>query len=65
MNKDIKGYYLNLELDVNATNEEIKKNYRKLAREYHPDRENGDSSMFKTIQEAYDTLSDEKKKKNV
>ena len=49
----------------NATEDDIKKAYRKLARQYHPDhnKEAGAQERFVEIQEAYDTLSDPEKRK--
>ena len=58
-------YYQTLGVDRKANAEEIRKAYRKLARKYHPDLNPGDKASeerFKTVQEAYDVLSDEKKK---
>ena len=58
-------YYESLGLGKNATEDEIKKAFRKLAMKYHPDRTQGDKASeekFKTIKEAYDVLSDPEKK---
>jgi curved DNA-binding protein len=58
-------YYQLLGVPRNATPDEIKAAYRKLAMQYHPDRNPGDSNAetkFKEINEAYDTLKDEKKR---
>ena len=57
--------YATLGVGRGASQEEIKKAYRKLAREYHPDRNPGDEqaeARFKEIQHAYDVLSDPQKK---
>lgn len=55
-------YYKTLGVSKNATAEEIKKAYRKAARENHPDA-GGDEEKFKDINEAYEVLSDDKKRK--
>jgi DnaJ-class molecular chaperone len=52
-------YYDVLQLPKNASFEQIKKQYRKMSLEHHPDRVNGNEEMFKKISEAYEHLSDE------
>src|SRR5689334_15609279 len=61
-----KDPYKTLGVDKKASDEEIKKAYRKLARQYHPDRNPNDASAeerFKEIQGAYSILSDPEKRK--
>lgn len=60
----MKTKYQILGVESTATEEEIKKAYRKLAMEHHPDREGGDENKFKEIKEAYETLSDPIKRRN-
>lgn len=61
----MENYYSILGVSKTASQDEIKKAYRKLALKYHPDRNEGDekaSEMFKKISEAYSVLSDEQKR---
>src|ERR1051325_1102606 len=60
-----RDYYEILGVSKSVTAEEIKRAYRKLARKFHPDTNKDDSSAeakFKEVQEAYDVLSDAKKR---
>jgi curved DNA-binding protein len=59
-----KDYYAILGVDRNATAEEIKAQYRKLARKYHPDvsKEKDAEEKFKEVGEAYETLKDAEKR---
>ncbi len=59
MNKD---YYKSLGLEKGASEEEIKKAFRRLAHQHHPDKSGGDVEKFKEINEAYQVLSDKEKK---
>lgn len=58
-----KDYYDVLGISKNATQEEIKKAFRKLAHEHHPDKSNGNADKFKEINEAYQTIGNEQKRK--
>ena len=55
-------YYNILGVQSTASQDEIKRAYKKLAREHHPDVNGGDGNRFKEISEAHDTLKDPKKR---
>ncbi len=57
-----KDYYKILGVDRNASEEEVKKAFRKLAHQHHPDKSGGDEKKFKEINEAYQVLSDREKR---
>ena len=59
-----RDYYEVLGVSKNASADEIKRAYRKMAKKYHPDvnKEPGAEEKFKEVQEAYDVLSDDNKK---
>ncbi|MBF2014535.1 MAG: J domain-containing protein [Rivularia sp. T60_A2020_040] len=63
--QNFRDYYEILGVSKNATNEEIKKSYRRLARQFHPDLNPGDKNAeekFKDINEAYEVLGDPSKR---
>ncbi len=58
-----KNYYKILGVGDNASADDIKRAYRKLAHQHHPDKPGGDETRFKEINEAYQVLSDADKRK--
>ena len=59
MNKD---YYEILGVNKNASKDDIKKAFYKLAHKYHPDKKDGNEAKFKQVNEAYQVLSDDAKR---
>ena len=57
-----KDYYEVLGVNKSSSKEEIKKSFHKMAHKYHPDKNKGDDTKFKEINEAYQVLSDDKKR---
>ena len=63
---EYQDYYETLGVSKNATEAEIKSAYRKLAKEYHPDHNQGNKNAeekFKAINEAYEVLKDKERRK--
>lgn len=64
-----RDYYEVLGVEKGATDEELKKAFRKMAKKYHPDANQDNKeeaeAKFKEVNEAYEVLSDPRKKKNV
>lgn len=58
-----KDYYKILGLEKGASADEIKKAFRKLAHQYHPDKQGGDEAKFKEVNEAYQILGNEQKRR--
>jgi curved DNA-binding protein len=56
------SHYDTLGVDKAASQDDIKKAYRKLAKEYHPDKSGGDDTKFKLVAEAYDIVGDSNKR---
>ncbi len=57
-----KDYYKTLGVEKNASKDELKKAFHKLAHAHHPDKNKGDDTKFKEVNEAYQVLSDDKKR---
>jgi molecular chaperone DnaJ len=57
-----KDYYETLGVKKDASKDDIKKAFYKLAHKYHPDKKEGDEAKFKEVNEAYQVLSDEEKR---
>ncbi len=58
----MKDYYKTLGVEKGASKEDIKRAFRKLAHEHHPDKNKGNDAKFKEINEAYTVLSDDQKR---
>src|SRR3990167_8038738 len=61
-NTNKRDYYEILGIHKNASKDEIKKAFHKMAHKYHPDKNGGDEAKFKEVNAAYYILSDDKKR---
>jgi DnaJ-class molecular chaperone len=61
--ENIVNYYHILDVPYHATSDEIKEAFRKKVKAYHPDKENGNTELFKKIKEAYEVLGNSEKRK--
>lgn len=59
-----RDYYQTLGIPRTASQEDVKKAYRKMAHQYHPDKQGGNEGKFKEVNEAYQVLSDPKKRES-
>jgi len=59
-----KDYYKVLGIAKGASDDEVKRAFRKLAHQFHPDKQGGDAGKFKEVNEAYQVLSDKKKRES-
>ena len=57
-----KDYYEILGVNKNASKDDIKKAFYKMAHKYHPDKKGGNETKFKEVNEAYQVLSDDSKR---
>lgn len=57
-----KDYYKTLGVEKDASKDDIKKAFHKMAHKYHPDKSTGDEAKFKEVNEAYQVLSDDQKR---
>jgi curved DNA-binding protein len=58
------NYYETLNVSRDASQDEIKKSYRKLVKQHHPDKTGGDDTQFKKISEAYEVLGDPERRRH-
>jgi DnaJ-class molecular chaperone len=59
--QEVDGYYKILGLNANATQEDVKRAYKRLALQWHPDKPGGDAEKFVSVNEAYEALKNKVK----